>query len=229
MHATAGLVCLRVRALTRAVAHLEQGMSSAGDVASRHEMLRCAAVLARARWLRGEEDAARSLAERAEALCREVRTPPDRALLLLAPAIAATAEVLTAAGQAGHAERLVRGPRRAAEGPRHAWYAVPLAIAAARCLLALGRIDEAEPALRPALDAWHAGTFAPAWEALVVQVALDRAAGRDEACAAHACEARDAIGLLAGRMADAAMREDFARRAEREVADYAATSDQTTS
>jgi tetratricopeptide (TPR) repeat protein len=229
MHATAGLVCLRVRAVTRAAAHLQEGMTIAEDVASRHEMLRCAAVLAHSMWLRGEKDAARRLAERAEALCREVRTPPDHALLLLAPAIAATAEVLTAAGEPEHAERLVREPLRAARGPRKAWYAVPLAIAAARCLVALGRTGEAEGALRPALDAWRAGTFAPAWEALIVQVAIDRAAGRDDACAAHAREARDAIGTLAGRMAHAKMRQEFAWRTDREIADYAATSSQTTS
>jgi hypothetical protein len=222
-------VCLRLRALTRAARHLEQGLEMAEGVASRHETLRCAAVLARSRWLAGDEAGARGLAERTELLCWEIRTPPTHALLSLAPAIAATAEVLTAAGEPDRAERLVRGPLRAAHGPKRAWYAIPLSIAAARCLLALGRTSDAEEALRPALGAWRAGVFAPAWEALVVQLALDRAAGREEACAAHAREARSAVGALSERVADAELRQGFVRQAGREIADYVELSSQTTS
>jgi tetratricopeptide (TPR) repeat protein len=229
MQATAGVVCVRLRAPARAAEHLERGLRMAEDVASRHETLRCAAVLARARWLAGDEAGAVGLADRAEVMCGEIRTPPGQALLSLAPALAATADVLTAAGRPDRAERLVSGPLRAARGPGRAWYAIPLAIAAGRCLTALGRIGDAEEALRPALGAWRAGTYAPAWEALVVQIGIDRAARRTQTCAAHAREARSAVGGLSERIADAELRAEFIRRAEREIADYASLSSQTTS
>ena len=45
-------------------------------VGSRHEMLRCAAGLAWARWLSGDEEEALGLAERAERLCTGSRRRP---------------------------------------------------------------------------------------------------------------------------------------------------------
>ena len=197
-------------------------------VGSRHEMLRCAAGLAWARWLSGEEQEALGLAERAEGLCCAIRTPPGHALLIVAPAMAATAEVFTAAGQPERAEHLVLAPLQAARGPERAWYAIPLAIAAARCLTALGRPRDAAAA-RSALGAWRTGSFAPAWESLVVQLALDRADGREEDCVQRAREARTAVSALSERLADAGLREGFNRAVEREIATYAGTSSQTTS
>jgi hypothetical protein len=149
--------------------------------------------------------------------------------LIVAPAMAATAEVFTAAGQPERAEHLVLAPLQAARGPERAWYAIPLAIAAARCLTALGRRRDAATALAPALGAWRTGSFAPAWESLVVQLALDRADGREEDCVQHAREARMAVSALSARLADAGLREGFSRAVEREIATYAGTSSQTTS
>jgi DNA-binding SARP family transcriptional activator/tetratricopeptide (TPR) repeat protein len=229
MQATAGLMLARVRAGGRAGEHLERGFDMAEAVGSRHEMLRCAAGLAWARWLSGEEQEALGLAERAEGLCSAIRTPPGHALLIVAPAMAATAEVFTAAGQPERAEHLVLAPLQAARGPERAWYAIPLAIAAARCLTALGRRRDAATALAPALGAWRTGSFAPAWESLVVQLALDRADGREEDCVQHAREARMAVSALSARLADAGLREGFSRAVEREIATYAGTSSQTTS
>jgi DNA-binding SARP family transcriptional activator len=229
MQATAGLILARLRAGGRAAEHLERGLDMAEAVGSRHEMLRCAAGLAWARWLSGDADEALGLAERAERLCAAITTPPGHALLIVAPAMAAAAEVFTAAGQPERAQQLVLGPFHAARGPERAWYAVPLGIAAARCLTALGRPREAASALAPALGAWRERSFAPAWEGLVVQLALDRAAGCDEDCARHALEARTAVSTLSERLVDPGLREGFSRAAEREIATYAGASSQTTS
>ena len=229
MQATAGLVLARLRAGGRAGEHLERGLDMAEAVGSRHEMLRCAAGLAWARWLSGDEEEALGLAERAERLCAAITTPPGHALLIVAPAMAAAAEVFTAAGQPERAGHLVLGPLQAARGPERAWYAIPLGIAAARCLVALGRPRDAANALAPALGAWRAGSFAPAWEALVVQLALDRGAGREEDCVQHAREARMAVSALAERLVDPGLRDGFSRAVEREIATYAGASSQTTS
>ena len=139
-----------------------------------------------------------------------ITTPPGHALLIVAPAMAAAAEVFTAAGQPERAEHLVLGPLQAARGPERAWYAIPLGMAAARCLVALVATRAANT-LAPALGAWRAGRFAPAWEALVVQLALDRGAGREEDCVQHAREARMAVSALAERLVDPGLRDGFSR------------------
>jgi tetratricopeptide (TPR) repeat protein len=229
MQATAGMVLARLRAGGRAGEHLERGLEMAEAVDSRHEMLRCAAGLAQVRWLSGDEGEALALAERAERLCAVITTPPGHALLIVAPALAAAADVFTAAGRPERAEQLVLAPLRTARGAERAWYAIPLGIAAARCLAAGGHADDAANALAPALAAWRAGAFAPAWEALLVQLALDRAAGREEDCANHAREARTAVSALAGRLTDPGLREGFIRAVELEIATYAGASSQTTS
>jgi hypothetical protein len=133
--------------------------------------------------------------------------------------------------QAGRsaARRLVTGALEAARGPDVALYAIPLGIAAARCLAAQGRTDAAEKALQPALDAWHAQAFAPAWEALIVLAGLHAAAGRHQEGEAQARAARAAAAALSDRIADATLRTGFAQAGEREIAAYAGTSSQATS
>jgi hypothetical protein len=108
-------------------------------------------------------------------------------------------------------------------------YAIPLSVAAARCLAAQDRTDAAEKALKPALDAWHARAFTPAWEALIVLAGLHRAAGRHQDCEAQARTARAAAATLSHGVADATLRTGFAEAAEREIAAYAGTSSQATS
>jgi predicted ATPase/DNA-binding SARP family transcriptional activator len=229
VEATAGLILLRLRAAEQATEHLEHGLGMAERAGARHELLRCTALLARARWLAGERELALALAQRAETLCGEITTPPDRAVLYVAPALASAAEVLTAAGHPQRGERLLTGALEAAQGPDRALYAIPLGVAAARCLAAQDRTDAAEKALQPALDAWHAQAFAPAWEALIVLAGLRAAAGRHRECEAQARAARAAAAALSDRIADATLRTGFAQAAEREIAAYAGTSSQATS
>jgi DNA-binding SARP family transcriptional activator/tetratricopeptide (TPR) repeat protein len=229
VEATAGLILLRLRAAKHATEHLEHGLGMAEHAGSRHELLRCTALLARARWLAGEREGALALAERAEALCGEIATPPGHALLYVAPALASAAEVLAAAGRPERGEHLVTGALDAAQSPDRALYAIPLSIAAARCLAIQGRTDDAEKALEPALDAWHAQAFAPAWEALVVLAGLHRAAGRPQECEAQARAARAAAAALSDDLVDATLRTGFAEAAEREIAAYARASSQSTS
>jgi ATP/maltotriose-dependent transcriptional regulator MalT len=186
-------------------------------------------LLARARWLAGDRESALALAQAAETLCGEITTPPDRALLYVAPALASAAEVLMAAGQPQRGERLVTRALEAAQGPDRALYAIPLSIAAARCLAAQDRTDAAEKALKPALDAWHAQAFAPAWEALIVLAGLHRAAGRHQECEAQTRAARAAAAALSDGVVDATLRTGFAEAAEREIAAYAPASSQSTS
>jgi hypothetical protein len=227
--ATAGLILLRLRAADQATERLEHGLGTAERAGSRHELLRCTALLARARWLAGERERALALAERAEILCGEIATPPDRALLYVAPAMASAAEVLAACGLPRRGERLVTGALQAAHGSERALYAIPLSIAAARCLAAQGRTDAAAKALQPALDAWDARAFAPAWEALVVLARLHRAAGRQRECETQRRAARAAVAALSDSLADSVLRTGFAEAAEREITAYAGTSSQTTS
>jgi DNA-binding SARP family transcriptional activator/tetratricopeptide (TPR) repeat protein len=229
VEATAGLILLRLHAADQAAEHLEHGLGMAERAGSRHALLRCTALLARAHWRAGERERALALAERAETLCGEITTPPDRAPLYVAPALASAAEVLTAAGQPQRGERLVIGALEAAQGPDRAWYAIPLSIAEARCLAAQGRTDAAEKSLEPALNAWHAGAFAPAWEALVVLAGLCRATGRHRECEAQARAARSAATALGDRIADATLRTGLAEAVEREIAAYVGASSQTTS
>jgi predicted ATPase/DNA-binding SARP family transcriptional activator len=229
VEATAGLILLRLHAAEQAAEHLEHGLGMAERAGSRHALLRCTALLARARWHAGERESALALAERAETLCGEITTPPDRALLYVAPALASAAEVLRAAGQPQRGERLVTGALEAAQGPDRALYAIPLSVAAAGCLAAQDRTYAAEKALKPALDAWHARAFAPAWEALVVLAGLHRAAGRHQECEAQARTARAAAAALSHGVADATLRTGFAEAAEREIAAYAGGRSQATS
>jgi DNA-binding SARP family transcriptional activator/tetratricopeptide (TPR) repeat protein len=227
--ATAGLILVRLRAADQAAERLEQGLGMAERAGSRHALLRCTALLARARWLAGDQASALALAQRAETLCGEITTPPDRALLYVAPALASAAEVLAAAGQPQRGERLVTRGLEAAQGRDRALYAIPLSIAAARCLAAQDRTDAAQKALQPALAAWHARAFAPAWEALVVLAGLHRAAGRHQECEAQARAGRAAAAALSGGVVDATLRTGFAEAAEREIAAYARASSQSTS
>jgi tetratricopeptide (TPR) repeat protein len=227
--ATAGLILLRLRAADRAAERLEHGLGMAERAGSRHALLRCTALLARARWLAGDRESALALAQRAEALCGEIATPPGHALLYVAPALASAAEVLAAAGRPERGEHLVTGALDAAQSPDRALYAIPLSIAAARCLAAQNRTDAAEKALQPALAAWHAQAFAPAWEALIVLAGLHRAAGRHQECQAQARTARAAAAALSDDLVDATLRTGFAEAAEREIAAYARASSQTTS
>jgi hypothetical protein len=134
-----------------------------------------------------------------------------------------------AAGQPQRGERLVTRALEAAQGPDRALYAIPLSIAAARCLAAQDRTDAAEKALKPALDAWHAQAFAPAWEALIVLAGLHRAAGRHQECEAQTRAARAAAAALSDGVVDATLRTGFAEAAEREIAAYAPASSQSTS
>jgi DNA-binding SARP family transcriptional activator/tetratricopeptide (TPR) repeat protein len=227
--ATAGLILLRLRAADRAAERLEHGLGMAERAGSRHALLRCTALLARARWLAGDRESALALAQRAEALCGEIATPPGHALLYVAPALASAAEVLAAAGRPERGEHLVTGALDAAQSPDRALYAIPLSIAAARCLAAQDRTDAAEKALQPALAAWHAQAFAPAWEALIVLAGLHRAAGRHQECQAQARTARATAAALSDDLVDATLRTGFAEAAEREIAAYARASSQTTS
>jgi DNA-binding SARP family transcriptional activator/tetratricopeptide (TPR) repeat protein len=227
--ATAGLILLRLGAADQAAERLAHGLGMAERTGSRRELLRCTALLARARWLAGERERALDLARRAETLCGEIATPPDRALLCVAPAMACAAEVLAACGRPRRGERLVTSALQAARGPQRALYAIPLCIAAARCLAAQGRTDAAEKALEPALNAWHARAFAPAWVALVVLAGLRRATGRHGECEAQARAARSAAAALGDRIADATLRSGLARAAEREITACAGVSSQATS
>jgi DNA-binding SARP family transcriptional activator/tetratricopeptide (TPR) repeat protein len=229
VQATAGLTLVRLRAADQAAERLEHGLGMAERASSRHALLRCTALLARARWLAGDRESALALAQAAETLCGEITTPPDRALLYVAPALASAAEVLMAAGQPQRGERLVTRALEAAQGPDRALYAIPLSIAAARCLAAQDRTDAAEKALKPALDAWHAQAFAPAWEALIVLAGLHRAAGRHQECEAQTRAARAAAAALRDGVVDATLRTGFAEAAEREIAAYAPASSQSTS
>ena len=61
-----------------------------------------------------------------------------------------------------------------------------------------------------------------------MQLALDRADGREEGCVQHAREARTAVSALSGRLGDPGLREGFSRAVEREIATYVGTSSQTT-
>jgi DNA-binding SARP family transcriptional activator/tetratricopeptide (TPR) repeat protein len=228
VQATAGLILLRLLAAEQATERLEHGLDMAERAGSRHELLRCTALLARARWLAGDRESALAFARRAEVLCGEIATPPDRALLYVAPAMASAAEVLAACGLPRRGERLVTGALEAAHGPDRALYAIPLSIAAARCLAAQARSDAAEKALRPALDAWRARAFAPAWEALIVLAGVHRAAGRHQECEAQARAARAAAAELGDSLADPALRTGFAQAAEREIASYIAASSYAT-
>jgi hypothetical protein len=126
-------------------------------------------------------------------------------------------------------EHLVTGALDVAQSPDRALYAIPLSIATARCLAAQDRTDAAEKALQPALAAWHARAFAPAWEALIVLAGLHRAAGRNQECEAQARTARAAAAALSDGVVDATLRTGFAEAAEREIAAYARASSQTTS
>jgi ATP/maltotriose-dependent transcriptional regulator MalT len=222
--ATAGLILLRLGAADQAAERLAHGLGMAERTGSRRELLRCTALLARARWLAGERERALDLARRAETLCGEIATPPDRALLCVAPAMACAAEVLAACGRPRRGERLVTSALQAARGPQRALYAIPLCIAAARCLAAQGRTDAAEKALEPALNAWHARAFAPAWVALVVLAGLRRATGRHGECEAQARAARSAAAALGDRIADATLRSGLALAAEHEITAYAGVS-----
>ena len=209
VQATAGLVLLRLRAGVRAAERLEYGLAMADRAGSRHEILRCSALLARALSMTGDEARARTLAEQAETLCASITVPSGRSLLYVAPALAAVADVLTDLGAPERGERLTAPALAAASGPERAWFAIPLSISVARTLAARGDTEAAETALAPALDAWRAGAFAPAWEALLVQAALRDAAARD---------ARSAAAGLADRLDDTALREGLLAAVERELA-----------
>ena len=73
---------MRLRAAEQAAEHLERGLGMAERAGSRHALLGCTALLARARWLAGDRESALALAQRAEALCGEIATPPGSDALL---------------------------------------------------------------------------------------------------------------------------------------------------
>jgi tetratricopeptide (TPR) repeat protein len=206
--ATAGLILIRLRAARRAAQHLEHGLAMAEQAGSRHAILRCTALLARARWLDGDQASGLAHAERAAELCDSIVAPAGRALLYVAPALACTAEVLAAAGRPDRGEALLSGALSAARRPDNDLYVIPLCIAAARCLAAQGAADAAQVTLKPALEAAVAGAFAPAWEAHVVLAAAGRS---------HAREARSAVAALSRGLADAELRTGFVAAAEREI------------
>ncbi len=209
VQATAGLVLLRLRAPDRAAELLEHGLAMAQRAGSRHEVLRCSALLARAISMAGDGPRARALAAQAEDLWASIAAPPGRSLLYVAPALAALADVLADAGAPDRGERLLAPALAAASGPERAWFAIPLRISAARCLAARGAAEAADAVLAPALDAWHAGAFAPAWEALVVEAGLHPAA---------APQARAAAATLADGLADTTLRAGLLASVERELA-----------
>ena len=218
VEATAAHVLLRLGATSQAVERLEHGLAMAQRSGSRHETLRCTALLARALLAAGERTRALALAQRAEQLCGEIRTPPGRALLYLAAPFAATAEVLAAGGAPERGERLVAGPLRAASGPDKAWFAIPLSVAMARCLRAQGRLDAAQHAIAPAVCASQSGAFVPAWEALVELADMQAAAGNAEAAQKSRGTAHEVVATLYKTITDPELRAGLAPVLERATA-----------
>jgi len=165
------------------------------------------AQLAWARWLLGDRDEARSLADRAEKLLAEVTVPTGGAFLFGMHAYAATARVHLAAGTPQGGEALLRPLLAAAErsGWREAVATTGLVLGL--CVEARGELEQAVAQLARAAEiADEHGMPALRWEAHGALARICRNGGRLAAADEHAAIAEAAVEPVIAGLTDEDLR-----------------------
>jgi class 3 adenylate cyclase len=196
--ATLGWVLLDLRAADEAIPLLTAGAAAAREAGATGEVLRCSALLAWARWLKGERGDALGVAE-VDAMLAEVTVPPGGAWLYGAHAQLALARTHAACGEPDSAEGIAGPIREAARGTGWREAAAAAALVLGLCEEARGRAAAGIELFREAREA--PGAPACAWEADLGLARLLDGADGDR----HAAEARGAIErVLASLGADPA-------------------------
>ncbi len=186
--ATLAWLLLELRSAAEAATVLEAGAEAARADGATGEVLRCTGELAWAVWLLGDRDRALALGDEAEAMLREVTTPPASVWLFGSHAQLALAFVRLESGDLEAAAAIARPVMEAAE--RAAWHD-PFAGAA----LLVARCEE-DPAAAMALlerglaASTRAGASAAAWE---IRLELARRGGDQR----YAAEARERLERVA--------------------------------
>ena len=164
--ATLGWALLDAGSPEAAAEALERGIRTAEETHAPAQITRCTCLLALARSLLGEDQAAAELADRGEELLARVSAPPGKAWLFGAHAYVAVARVRLAAGDPERAEALIAPIVAAAE---ESGWREPLArglLVTGQARAALGDAAGAEVALTRALEvAKETGLPGPAVEA----------------------------------------------------------------
>jgi tetratricopeptide (TPR) repeat protein len=173
-------------------------------------MLRCTGLLAWAYWLLGDAARAQTLAVQAEALCRQLTTPPGRAFLQGIHAYVAIAWVHLARGEAERARQLLTPVLAAAETCGWQEAIAYGSLVVGQSLVAGGAADRAEAALQRALQVTHAVRLpGVAWKTHAALADYYRGRQQMAASARHQAQAHTIMQQLAATLDDAAMRQQF--------------------
>jgi tetratricopeptide (TPR) repeat protein len=205
-----GWALLEAYALEEAAQLLERGREAAEGAMAFHLMLRCTGLLAWAYWLLGDAARAQTLAVQAEALCRQLTTPPGRAFLQGIHAYVAIAWVHLARGEAERARQLLTPVLAAAETCGWQEAIAYGSLVVGQSLVAGGAADRAEAALQRALQVTHAVRLpGVAWKTHAALADYYRGRQQMAASARHQAQAHTIMQQLAATLDDAAMRQQF--------------------
>ncbi len=207
---TAGLAMtlLELGAPERAIPHLEDGRAVSDSASARNLVARCTSLLARARWLVGERNAAISLAFAAADQLSEVTAPSGMTFLFGTHAYVAVASVLRASGHPHQAEQLLRPVVSAASPSGWSEALAQSSVELGRCLADLGDAAAgralAEHGLELASSGGMPGRELDAHCALAVILST---LGEDTAAVEHAAEAAAIADGIAAQLSDPKLRE----------------------
>ncbi|MBI4607819.1 MAG: AAA family ATPase, partial [Candidatus Rokubacteria bacterium] len=205
-----GWTLYEVYALDEAVQHLQRGYEAAERAGALIHAVNGVGHLAWARWLRGDAEEALASVERAEALMRQITTPPGTAFVLGAPAYAAVARVHLARGEAGRADRLLSPILAAAQSCGWKEAIAQTSLVIGECRAACAEPEAAQTALRLALDvALKVGLPGVAWEAHAALAALCQAEGRLTEAEDHFVAGKAIVQRLAAGLDDETVRRGF--------------------
>jgi ATP/maltotriose-dependent transcriptional regulator MalT len=198
-----------------ALAHLDVGRQAAERGGVRIQLVRLAAHQARARWNRGDHDAAKRDLACAEELLAGIHPPPGKQFLYGLDAYLAVAELRLAGGRHGEAADLVAPLLAAAEDAAWAEGIARTAMFLGECARRGGDPDAAGAFLRRALDnATNAGLTPVLWETHAALARLRRDQADTPAADEHQHRARAVVDTLAAAITDTGLRRCFLSRAE---------------
>jgi tetratricopeptide (TPR) repeat protein len=198
-----------------ALAHLDVGRQAAERGGVRIQLVRLAAHQARARWNRGDHEAAKRDLDCAEELLAGIDPPPGKQFLYGLDAYLAVADLRLAGGRPGEAADLVAPLLAAAEDAAWAEGVARTAMFLGECARRRGDPAAAAAFLRRALDdATNAGLTPVLWEAHGALARLRRDQADTAAVDEHQRRARAVVDTLAAGITDAGLRRCFLSRAE---------------
>jgi DNA-binding SARP family transcriptional activator/class 3 adenylate cyclase/tetratricopeptide (TPR) repeat protein len=218
--AAAGLAgaLLDLRATGEAIAVLERGLAAAERNRARGQIFRCLGALSSATRMTGDETQARTLAERAQQIAKQVTTPPGNVDFWGEQAYFAIAETHLAAGDVERAEQAMQGRLQAWERSGAQRSIARTARFLASCAEARGDWPAAGRMLaRSAEAAGDEGLICERWqiEAGVARVAA--AAGRPTDADEHGRRAQELIDTMAASVEDEEIGARFRERALAEI------------